>query len=161
MMSDLPGIVLLSLRILLALCLYFFLAWAVRIIWQDLRQTHTASQDESISPLQLTVEFGEAGPATHFLTNPENILGRGANCDIHLPEQTVSSKHARIYYEHRQWWLEDLGSSNGTFLNDIPLLQPAVLTDHDRIMFGKVTAEIKIQEGQDLTLHDFREGNEL
>ena len=160
-MSDLPGIVLLSLRILLALCLYLFLAWAVRIIWQDLRQTHTSRQQQIINPLQLTVEFGEGGPTMHFLTNPENILGRGANCDIRLLEQTVSSKHARIYFEHRQWWLEDLGSSNGTFLNEMPLLQPAVLTDRDHVRFGKAAAEIRILDDQEPSPKDLREGNEL
>ena len=160
-MNDLPGILLLSLRFLLAICLYLFLAWALRIIWQDLRQSKTASLKQAISPLQLTIEPGLDGAPIHFLTNPENILGRSSNCDISVTDETVSSQHARFFYEHKQWWLQDLGSSNGTFLNDLPLEQPAVLADHDLLRFGRITAEIRLQQEEDLlNPQDFLEGFE-
>ena len=157
-MTDLPGILLLSLRFLLALTLYLFLAWAVRIIWQDLRQIKTVSQQQAINPLLLTIDAGPNDLTTHFLINPENILGRGPNCDINLQDETVSGQHARFYFEHKHWWLQDLGSSNGTYLNDLPLDQAAVLTDKDHLRFGGITAEVQLQEELLDTSHDLSEG---
>jgi pSer/pThr/pTyr-binding forkhead associated (FHA) protein len=57
-------------------------------------------------------------------------------CDIPLPDETVSARHARLTYHHGQWWLEDLGSTNGTHLNDELLSVPTVLTSGDEIRCG-------------------------
>ena len=49
-------------------------------------------------------------------------IGRAAGCDIQIQEDYISGKHARIWYEDGEWYLEDLGSRNGTFVRPIPLL---------------------------------------
>src|ERR1043165_7209688 len=53
-----------------------------------------------------------------FLTMPEMIIGRDPAADIVLADQTVSKKHARVINEGQRARLIDLGSSNGTFVND-------------------------------------------
>ncbi len=52
------------------------------------------------------------------LNNLGLILGRdSANCDLHIADQSISRKHARIYKKDHQIWIEDLGSTNGLIVN--------------------------------------------
>jgi hypothetical protein len=62
-------------------------------------------------------------------------LGRG-DVDIHLEDPFASSRHARITPEGHVLVLEDLGSTNGTYLNEEPLSGPQPLYDGDRIRIG-------------------------
>jgi hypothetical protein len=62
-------------------------------------------------------------------------LGRG-NVEIHLEDPFASSEHARISREGQVFVIEDLGSTNGTYLNDHPLDGPQPLRDGDRIRIG-------------------------
>ena len=62
-------------------------------------------------------------------------LGRG-NVEIHLEDPFASSHHARITLEGSVVVIEDLGSTNGTYLNDTPLSGPQPLHDGDRIRIG-------------------------
>ena len=75
-------------------------------------------------------ESGSAYDIVHGAT-----LGRG-NVEIKLEDPFASSRHARIYREGHVYVLEDLGSTNGTYLNDEPLRGPAPLHPGDRIRIG-------------------------
>jgi hypothetical protein len=75
----------------------------------------------------------EAGIA-YDLSEPVT-LGRG-NVEIHLEDPFASSHHARITPEGNVVVIEDLGSTNGTYLNDTPLSGPQPLHDGDRIRIG-------------------------
>jgi pSer/pThr/pTyr-binding forkhead associated (FHA) protein len=75
---------------------------------------------------------------------PEVIIGREPNCDFHLDDQTVSSQHARLSYHSQQWWLEDLASTNGTFLNDEAVSTPVVITHGDELRLGQLAIRIEI-----------------
>lgn len=67
-----------------------------------------------------------------------NLIGRAADNSLSIPDETVSAHHARLTFIRGQWWLEDLGSRNGTRVNDIKVEEPLVLTQDDRILLGKV-----------------------
>lgn len=64
------------------------------------------------------------------------VIGRGGNCDIVVGDSFASARHARIFLHRGQYWLEDLGSKNGTYLNGVKVDVPAVLADGDRIEVG-------------------------
>ena len=72
------------------------------------------------------------------------VIGRprtGVHVDIDLtPDLRVSRPHARISFAEGQYWIEDLGSANGTFLNDrrLPGGVPTRLRNGDRVRIGKV-----------------------
>ena len=68
----------------------------------------------------------------------EAVLGReAAHADIVLPVQTVSARHARLFWKGGVLWLEDLGSTNGTFLNGERLTEPRRVAAGDEIGLGR------------------------
>ncbi len=75
----------------------------------------------------------------HRLQSESVTIGRALETDIVITSNRVSREHSRIYRKGRHWFLEDLSSTNGTFLNDERLLSPVELRDGDSIMIGDVT----------------------
>ena len=61
-----------------------------------------------------------------------------------MDDQTVSSQHARLAYRKQQWWLEDLASTNGTFLNGEAVTTPVVITHGDELRLGHLGVRIEI-----------------
>ncbi|MEZ4364937.1 MAG: GGDEF domain-containing protein [Kofleriaceae bacterium] len=69
------------------------------------------------------------------LSRSEVVLGRGADCDIQVDRDSVSRRHARVFRTGEQWMVEDLGSTNGSYVNDVPV-QRSVLRDSDFVKIG-------------------------
>lgn len=69
----------------------------------------------------------------------EVVIGRGADSDILVADSFASTRHARVYLKDEQYWLEDLSSTNGTFLNEVQITHPTVLANEDRVRVGGVT----------------------
>ena len=61
-----------------------------------------------------------------------------------MKDTTVSVRHARLSHHHGQWWLEDLGSTNGTKLNKDKVSIPTVVINGDVIECGKASISIKL-----------------
>jgi len=76
-------------------------------------------------------EMGKRFP----LTRNELVLGRGADCDVQVDRDSVSRRHARVFRVGDQWMVEDLGSTNGSYVNDVPV-QRSVLRDADFLKIG-------------------------
>jgi FHA domain len=74
-----------------------------------------------------------------FEINRDIVLGRGGSSDIVIRDTFTSSKHARVFIKTGHYWLEDLGSTNGTFLNEVLVEQPVILADGDMFRVGGVT----------------------
>jgi pSer/pThr/pTyr-binding forkhead associated (FHA) protein len=72
------------------------------------------------------------------------IIGREAVCDCRLDDPTVSNRHARLSYHHSQWWVEDLRSRNGTFLNGEPVQEPVVIIGGDNLRCGQVSIDVTL-----------------
>jgi FHA domain len=137
------AIILLILRLLLAALLYAFLGWALYVLWRDLKQQGELLAARQPPPLTLTTQVEEQAISQRY-THSEVILGRETTCDFPLDDQTVSSRHARLSYHHQQWWLEDLASTNGSFLNGEAVTTPVVITHGDELRLGQVWVKIEI-----------------
>lgn len=140
------GIVLLILRIGLLLCLYAFLGYALLVIWRDLKRHSelTAShQTPAIKLLQQT----DTGVEPYNFTIADIRIGRDPAADYPIDDLTVSSDHARLSFRQGQWWVEDRGSKNGTFLNQELVSQPLVIASGDQLRVGQVTLTVEIREG--------------
>lgn len=70
------------------------------------------------------------------------IIGRDPDCECTLPSEKVSVRHARLSYHQNQWWIDDLNSTNGSFLNQEPILASAVVVDGDHLRCGDVVMTI-------------------
>lgn len=136
------GIVVLIVRALVALMLYAFLGTALYVIWQDLQMQSELVKASQV-PLLTITPISDESTAMEF-TVPEVIIGRDPLTNCTLADETVSSRHARISYHHNQWWLEDLNSTNGTFLNDDRVYTPTVVISGDEIRCGQIVLKIMI-----------------
>lgn len=65
------------------------------------------------------------------------VIGRSTECDIQLGVQNVSRKHARVLFQNEEYLIEDLGSTNGVFVNGIKVVK-CVLRNNDQIEIGGV-----------------------
>jgi pSer/pThr/pTyr-binding forkhead associated (FHA) protein len=74
----------------------------------------------------------------HPLANPVTVIGRAVESDIVVVSKRASREHARIRREGRKLFLEDLGSTNGTLLNNERIISAVELRDGDRLLVGDV-----------------------
>lgn len=140
------GTILLILRLVLTAVLYAFLAMGLYLLWQDLRGKNHSPGLHQFPPLVMTrIGEGEEKKPYHF-TNPEVTIGRDPLSDLHLADRTISAQHSRLTYHHGQWWVEDLRSTNGTFLNGEVVDEPLVITTGDELRCGQVVFKINVGE---------------
>ena len=136
--------------------LYLFLVWVAWSATRDLRRGRGRRRADQTPPPDATGMYDaakglgdldefeprllverapghESGVAYDLIDGA--TLGRG-NVEIRLDDPFASSRHARISREGHVVVIEDLGSTNGTYLNDDPLTGPQPLHDGDRIRIG-------------------------
>jgi pSer/pThr/pTyr-binding forkhead associated (FHA) protein len=81
-----------------------------------------------------------------------NVVGRDRDCAVRVNSATLSRHHARIVVAGGQATIEDLGSKNGTFVNQQALTQPRALKDRDEIQLGSETVTYRVLEPLPSTL---------
>lgn len=141
----------LVLRLVLAIALYAFLGWALWTLLQELRQQgeKLATQKKPAITLHVKIEHGD--DSVRRFIQPEIMVGRDPNCDLAIMDEALSAHHARLAHHHGQWWLEDLGSTNGTFLNREKLTTPAVVITGDKFKCGNTVFGIHVEDGESLS----------
>ncbi len=85
----------------------------------------------------LIMRTGPNPGKTFELTKTETYIGRDINNDIVINDSEVSRKHARLIVQAGGYVLEDLGSTNGTFVNGQRLMGPHVLRPGELVMLGE------------------------
>jgi hypothetical protein len=137
--------------------LYLFLLWMARSALKDLRRSADEAEPAARQPdyadatgmhaagstprptgtpkLRVGSGAGLRAGAAYDLSDGA-LLGRGDQADIVLEDSFASSRHARLVPHGDVMVLEDLGSTNGTYLNDEPLRGPQPLHPGDRIRIG-------------------------
>jgi hypothetical protein len=88
-----------------------------------------------------------------FEIDRDIVLGRIGSSDIVIRDTFTSSKHARVFIKTGHYWLEDLGSTNGTFLNEVLVEQPVILADGDMFRVGGVTFQF-VRCGHEMGVHN-------
>jgi ABC transport system ATP-binding/permease protein len=85
----------------------------------------------------IVVDGGDYTNQVILITKGEMVIGRTAEADIFFDDRVVSRQHARLLLREGGYFLEDLGSSNGTFLNDQPISSLTPLKSGDRVRLGE------------------------
>lgn len=138
------AVLILILRYALMLCLFVFLGWVVLTLWRELRFHSQVVAARKIPAITLHVENGQEVTSQEFTKN-EVLIGRGEDCDYIVNEEVVSAHHARLIFRSSQWWIEDLRSTNGTYINDERLDTPTVIIKGDELRIGHQIITIEVQ----------------
>ena len=137
------GPILLILRLLMALALYAFLGMVFLILWRDMKRQSELLSYRKVPTIKLE-NLSKGNAETYQFNTSEVSIGRDPASDCHLIDDTVSANHAQLSYHHHNWWLEDLGSKNGTYLNQENADETLVLTSGDQIRCGQVILLVSI-----------------
>lgn len=135
------GVIFLILRILLAVTLYLFLILSIYILWRDMKQQRDILTTYRNPSIHIHFQEGEISKTYQFAPG-EITIGRDPSCECALSSEKVSANHARLFFQKNQWWIEDLQSTNGSFLNDERIFTPTVVVEGDQIRFGDVSVMI-------------------
>lgn len=138
------ALLVLILRIALAIALYVFLGRIFLTLWLDLKQQgeFLSSQKKPGIHIHGIMENGK-DIQRHFVQS-EVTIGRDPNCDFPVMDDAISAQHVKISYHHSQWWLEDLNSTNGTFIGKNQVMVPTVLITSDQFKCGGTTFTILV-----------------
>ena len=149
-----PAFVLTVLKIALLAFLYFFVWRAVRAVVIDLygpreKRPRTDRQRKARrgrgrgTPTKVVVlDASGSRVSTHRLSGSLEI-GRESSCQIRPEDTYISQQHARIFERNGSWVVEDLGSTNGTYLNQQKVTVPSQISPGDRIRVGKTVLEVR------------------
>ncbi len=130
-------------RLLFLALLYLFLARVVRSLLRDLR---AAAREPSSSLGRLIVldsPSGEPPQGRSFDLDAITTLGRDVNNAIVIEDPFASAEHAVLTYRGQSWYVEDLGSTNGTYVNGGPVADLSPLGYGDEVAIGQVRLRLE------------------
>ena len=153
-----PDLVLELLKYVFLVVLYIFVARAVRAIYLELKPATAArparqssgptparppTRGKKKAPNKAAVVEGANLKGKSFDLGTELIIGRGEKCHVVLDDSYVSQVHARIFSKDDSYLLEDLGSTNGTYLNRQKVTAPTEVQRGDRVKIGRTVLEMR------------------
>lgn len=134
--------------------LYLMLLGVVLVVWRDWKSTaRLVERTRQVAARSLgrlvVIRRGQTEllPGQTFALGVITGLGRAPTNTVVLSEPFASNEHARLYRRDGRWWLEDLGSRNGTLLNGERLHARAIVVTGDVIGIGGVQMRIELEEG--------------
>jgi pSer/pThr/pTyr-binding forkhead associated (FHA) protein len=95
------------------------------------------------APQQLVVTGGDLAGTTMGLADQQITIGRANDATLVLADDYASSRHARLFPQDGQWIVEDLGSTNGTYLDRQKVTQPTPVPVGVPIRIGKTVLELR------------------
>ena len=141
MTGDILRIVLLALQLGFVALLYLVLLRFAGSLLKDLRSAEQAQLASRSGIGRLAVlESPEDEPPSGSLIalGPINSIGRNVNNTIYVEDDFVSSTHAMLTFRGRSWFVEDQGSTNGTYVNGHRIDRPVALSFGDELTVGRV-----------------------
>jgi hypothetical protein len=130
-------------RLAFLAALYVFLWTVVRTLVRDLRQAAREPATELGRLVVLASPSGEPPVGSAFRLDAVTTLGRDVNNAIVIDDEFASAQHAALTYRGRAWYLEDFGSTNGTFVNGNPVTGLVPVAFGDELQVGQVRLRLE------------------
>jgi len=140
-------LVLWAVRLLFLALIYLFLARVIRALLRDLR---AAAREPAARPGRLVVlesPSGEPPAGVSLALDVITPLGRDVNNAIVIDDPFASAEHAVLTFRGRSWYLEDLGSTNGTYVNGRRVEGLGPLGFGDEVQIGQVRMRLERAHG--------------
>jgi hypothetical protein len=147
----LPEIVYVILRYVFLALLFVFVLLVAGVVYREISPAPSTKREKvpkrarsrgRKATLALATASGKRKPAVWELEK-EVIVGRGGNCDIPIGDEFASNLHAKIYEVEGRFYVEDLGSTNGTYVNGRRITYPTELRGGDQIKIGRTAMEFR------------------
>lgn len=159
-----PEQLLTVLKLCLLALLYLFFLRVLRAVWTEVNPPKQAVAPKPVTPVpattrarrraararrrpavptRLVIVEPPARAGTEFALGPDMTVGRAPGCDLVFDEQYVSQVHTRIFSREGAAFVEDLGSTNGTWVNGARAVGQTPARLGDRIQVGNVVMEVR------------------
>jgi pSer/pThr/pTyr-binding forkhead associated (FHA) protein len=141
MTGEILRILLLLLQLGFVVLLYLILSRFARTLLRDLRHAEEAQIASRSGIGRLSVldsPANEPPQGTTIALGPINSIGRNVNNTIFVEDDFVSATHAMLTFRGRSWFVEDQGSTNGTYVNGHRIDRPVALSFGDELTIGRV-----------------------
>jgi pSer/pThr/pTyr-binding forkhead associated (FHA) protein len=138
--------------------LYLFLLWVSRSALKELRSTSVPAPEATgfheVGPggrsaatdaFLVAVRGGGIEPGERFDLFGGLSIGRSTDADVRIEDRFASGIHARLYSRGASYYVDDMNSTNGTFLNGAVLEGEAELTDLDEVKIGDTEFRFELQ----------------
>lgn len=138
-------LVVVGLRFVFVLLIYAFLFQVVLVVVRDLPKGDGVTDwSDSNKASLVVVDAGSETmiPGQRFDLLPISSIGRSPANVIVIPDTFVSTEHALLSFRDGQWWIEDLGSTNGTYINRRLIAGPTPVEYGDIIEIGKTRMKL-------------------
>ncbi len=147
-------------KVLFLALLWLFILSAVSVVRSDLfGRTVTADDDpqpleapqppsrkvrrQRGAPRALTITQGPQAGESGVFVDRVILVGRGSDCQLVLDDDYVSTRHARVVAGETGLYIEDLGSTNGTYVNGARITAPTAISLSDTLRIGKTMLKLE------------------
>jgi FHA domain-containing protein len=131
------------LRIGFVVLIYAFFFLVARALWQDLR-AGVSGAGRALGRLSIiSAKEGRPAPGTSISLDAVNSIGRDVNNSVVIDDSFVSADHAMLTFRGRAWYIEDRGSTNGTWLNGQRVEGLLPLGYGDELQIGQVRLRLE------------------
>jgi pSer/pThr/pTyr-binding forkhead associated (FHA) protein len=154
------GLTLFLIRVAFLAILWIFVLSAISVIRSDMfgarvpetarggapppaRKSKAKNKPRRGAPTHLLVVEGENPGTRAELADAPLLIGRGSDAAIKLDDDYVSTRHARIAASGDDWFVEDLGSTNGTYVGPVRITQPTTIGLGVQVRVGKTILELR------------------
>ena len=136
------AVLLWAVRIAFLVILYLFLIRAFGVLHRSMAAERAATRAAGT----LVVERSPARAprvGERLTLRPTNAIGRDAGNDISFPDEAASARHATLELRDDEWWIEDLGSTNGTLVNGVRIEKRERVRFGDEIAIGRAAMRLE------------------
>ncbi|MDQ3937720.1 MAG: FHA domain-containing protein [Chloroflexota bacterium] len=132
-----------ALRVCFVVLIYLFFFVVARALWRDLRTTIAGAGRALGRLVVIAAPEGSPEPGTSIPVDAVTTIGRDVNNAVVLDDSFASAEHALLTFRGRAWYVEDLGSTNGSWVNGQRVESYLPMSYGDELQIGQVRLRLE------------------